>query len=83
MLVYGKNVLMDIDIKKIRKVYLSENFHNKSVFDYLKENNVHYFLCSRVQMDKMVNGNHQGVIIDMDDYDYYSLDNIEIGRAHV
>ena len=76
MLVYGKNVLMDIDIKKIRKVYLSENFHNKSVFDYLKENNVHYFLCSRVQMDKMVNGNHQGVIIDMDDYDYYSLDNI-------
>ena len=71
MLVYGKNVLMDIDIKKIRKVYLSENFHNKSVFDYLKENNVHYFLCSRVQMDKMVNDN----IVD-DDF-VVALDHLE------
>lgn len=76
MLVYGKNVLMDIDAKRIRKVYLSINFHQQEVFTYLKEKGIRYFLCPKSQLDKMVDGNHQGVVIDMDDYDYYSLDSI-------
>jgi len=38
MLVYGKNVLMDMDSKKIRKVYLSDHLHSGEIFTYLKEN---------------------------------------------
>jgi 23S rRNA (guanosine2251-2'-O)-methyltransferase len=76
MLVYGKNVLKDIDSKKIRKVYLNENFHNKEIIDYLSTNNIHYFLVSKQQLDRMVDGNHQGVVIDMDEYQYYTLNYI-------
>jgi 23S rRNA (guanosine2251-2'-O)-methyltransferase len=76
MLVYGKNVLKDIDSKKIRKVYLNENFHNKEIIDYLSTNNIHYFLVSKQQLDRMVDGNHQGVVIDMDEYQYYTLNDI-------
>lgn len=77
MLVYGKNVLMDIESKKIRKVYLSENLHNKEIFDYLNNKNIHYFLCPKSQLDKMVMGNHQGVVLEIDDYEYYTLDSVQ------
>lgn len=76
MLVYGKNVLKDIDSKKIRKVYLNENFHNKEIIDYLSKNNIRYFLVNKQQLDRMVDGNHQGVVIDMDEYQYYTLNDI-------
>lgn len=76
MLVYGKNVLKDIDSKKIRKVYISENFHDKDILSYLKENNLKYMISSKQQLDKLVVGNHQGIVIDIDDYTYYSLNDI-------
>ena len=77
MLVYGKNVLMDMDSKKIRKVYLSDHLHSGEIFTYLKEKGIHYFLCPKSRLDKMVVGNHQGVVLEIDDYNYYSLDSIE------
>lgn len=77
MLVYGKNVLKDIDSKKIRKVYLSENLHDKEIYDYLKENHIHYLNVSKKQIDKMVVGNHQGIVIEIDEYVYSSLDDIK------
>ena len=76
MLVYGKNVLKDIDIKKIRKVYVSENLHDKEIFTYIKENKIRYMLSTKQQLDKMVVGNHQGIVVDMNDYEYYSLEEI-------
>jgi 23S rRNA (guanosine2251-2'-O)-methyltransferase len=77
MLVYGKNVLKDIDSKKIRKVYINENLHDKDIMLYLKNNNIRYFLVPKQQLDSMSTGNHQGVIIDMDDYNYYNLKDID------
>lgn len=77
MLVFGRNVLKDIDIKKIRKVYVAESLHDKDIFKYLKENNIRYLLSSKQQLDNMVSGNHQGVVLDVDDYSYYSLEDIK------
>lgn len=76
MLVYGKNVLKDVDVKKIRKVFVSENFHDKEIFAYLKENKIRYMVSSKQQLDKMAIGNHQGIVVDINDYEYYSLDDI-------
>ena len=75
MIVYGKNVLKDIDLKKIRKVYLVENFRDKDIIQYLEQNHIRYFYCPKNQMDKMIKGNHQGVIIEIDDYQYASFEN--------
>lgn len=76
MLVYGKNVLKDIDSKKVRKVYVSENLHDKEIYAYLKDKNIRYMISKKQQLDNMVVGNHQGIVIDIDDYTYYSIDDI-------
>lgn len=76
MLIYGKNVLKDIDTKKIRKVYLSENMHDKEIMHILKEKKLRYNIVKKKELDKMVSGNHQGVVLDVLDYEYYTLDDI-------
>ena len=40
MIVYGKNVLKDIEVTKIKKVFLSEGFRNQEVIDYLRKNKI-------------------------------------------
>ena len=77
MLVYGKNVLKEIDLKKIRKVYIQENLHDSSFLSYLEKNHIRYLFSSKLQLDKMISGNHQGIVIDILDYDYYELDDIQ------
>lgn len=76
MLVYGKNVLKDVEVKKIRRVYLNEKFHDKEIIDYLEENHIRYFYRPKSQLDKMVDRNHQGIVIDMDSFEYSSFDSI-------
>lgn len=76
MLVYGKNVLKELDLKKVRKVYLSKTQKDFKVSNFLTENHIRYELVDNNRLDKMVTGNHQGIIIDINDYDYYKLSDI-------
>ena len=73
MLVYGRNVLKELDKKKIRKIFISSN----ELIPYLKEENLKYDLVPRQKLDKMVKGNHQGIVIDVFDYEYYTMDDID------
>ncbi len=73
MLVYGRNVLKELDKKKIKKIYLS----SKELIPLLKEKNLKYDFVSKNVLDRMVNGNHQGIVIDIYDYDYYTMDDID------
>ena len=73
MLVYGRNVLKELDKKKIRKIYISSN----ELVSYLKENNLKYDMVPKQRLDSMVKGNHQGIVIDVYDYEYYTLDDID------
>ncbi len=74
MYVCGKNVLKETPVSKIHKVYLKENFHDQEVLKYLKENKIHYELIPEFRLNKMVNSPHQGIVLDINDYEYYSLD---------
>ncbi len=74
MLVCGKNVLKETPISKIHKVYLKENFHDSEILQYLKENKIRYEIIPSFRLDKMVNEKHQGLVIDINDYEYYDLD---------
>ena len=76
MLVFGKNVLKELDPKKIRKAYLNKNLKDDSVKKFLLDNHIRFELVDNFRLDKLVNGNHQGIVIDIDDYNYYSLDDI-------
>jgi len=76
MRVAGKNVFNELDKKKIRKVYLSKSFKDKEILDYIRNNKLKYVLCDNKIMDSMIN-NNQGVIVDINDYDYKTMDVID------
>lgn len=76
MLVCGKNVLKETPITKIHKVYLKEGFKDQEILTYLKENRLKYEFAPEFRLNKMVNERHQGVVIDMDDYTYYKLEDV-------
>lgn len=73
MLVYGKNVLRELDKNKIKKIYVSSN----DLIPYLENEGLKYDLVPKVKLDKMVKGNHQGIVIDIHDYEYYKMDDID------
>ncbi|MBQ6841463.1 MAG: 23S rRNA (guanosine(2251)-2'-O)-methyltransferase RlmB [Bacilli bacterium] len=72
MLVYGKNVLHELDKKQIKKVYVAR----KEYLVYLHENNIKYDFVDNSILDKKVKGNHQGIVIDIFDYEYYNYEDI-------
>ena len=73
MLVYGRNVIKELDRKKIRKIYIS----SKELIPYLKEEKLKFDIVPKQKLDSMVKGNHQGIVIDVYDYEYYSMDDID------
>lgn len=78
MRVYGKNVAKEvIEKENIKKAYISKNFNNKEIIDKLRENKVQIKFMDRNIMDKMEKGNHQGIILEIEDYEYTSFDEIE------
>lgn len=76
MLVYGKNTLKELETKKIRRVFINKNSKDKELFEYLKNNKIKYELVDNFILDKKANGKHQGIVIEIDDYNYYSLKDV-------
>ena len=76
MLVCGKNVLKETPVNKIHKVYLKENFKDKDILNYLKENKIKYEFLPETRLNKMVSEHHQGVVLDINDYEYYKLEDV-------
>lgn len=73
MRVYGINVLKELDTKKIKKVYTTR----REVIDYCQSNKVKYEVVDNNFLNKLTKENHQGVIIEVFDYDYYNFHDVE------
>lgn len=69
MLVYGKNVLYEIEPEKVKKAFISR----REYIDYLSDKRIKYDFVDNYALDKMVDGNHQGIVMDIFDYDYYDI----------
>lgn len=76
MIVWGKNVFNELDKSQIKKIYLSKNFNNEEIFNVIKNNKLKYIVTDIRVMDKMAM-NHQGIIVDIHEYKYGSLDDIK------
>ncbi|MDD2504766.1 MAG: 23S rRNA (guanosine(2251)-2'-O)-methyltransferase RlmB [Bacilli bacterium] len=76
MRVCGKNVFKELDIEKIKKIYLSRNNKDVEIFNYLKKNNLKYILTDPTLMNQMMS-NNQGIIIDIHDYEYGTLEDVK------
>lgn len=72
MLVYGPNVLKELETKRIKKVYTSR----KEIIDYCRNNKISYEFMESNKLNHLIKGNHQGVVIDVYEYDYYKYDDI-------
>ncbi len=72
MLVYGKNILKEIDKKKIKKVYCAR----KEYLDYLQENKIRYEYTDVNKLNNMIDGLHQGIVIDIYDYEYKTIKDV-------
>jgi 23S rRNA (guanosine2251-2'-O)-methyltransferase len=72
MKVYGKNVFNELreDIKSIKKVYIANNFSDKDIINFIKNNGISHTFVDIKKMDSMVDGRHQGIIIEINEYDY-------------
>ena len=68
MLAYGKNVLLMMNPKEIKKVYISKN--DLEIKKFLKDNKIHFVVTSNEVLNKMVKGNHQGVVIEREEFKY-------------
>jgi len=75
MRVCGKNVFNELDITKIKKIYLSKSFRDEQISKIIKEKKLKYVLTENHIMDKMAS-NHQGIIIDIHDFNYGNLSDI-------
>lgn len=78
MLVYGKNVALEYleNDKKINKVFLSDTFNDNYIKDLINRKHIQIKHKKKFEMDKLCNGLNQGIILDVEDYKYASIDTI-------
>ncbi len=79
MKVFGKNVFNELksNTDKIRKVYLSTSFHDEEIIRFIKENKLSYVTVDKKKFDSMVSGNTQGIILDVEEFEYKNLKEID------
>ena len=74
--IYGKNVVKEAinANKNIFQLLLSAN--NKELIDLAKAKHFNYKILDNKELNKLVDGLHQGAIAEVESYQYYSLQNI-------
>jgi len=83
--VFGKNVFNELksNTTQIRKVYLSPSFKDKEIIDFIKKNNISYVNLDRKAFDRLSEGNTQGIILEVDDYKYKSLKEVDLSQKRI
>lgn len=73
MLVYGPNVLKELDPKRIKKVFS----FRKEIIRFCEDKKIPYEFMDNNKLNRFTKANHQGVVIDVYDYEYYDFNNLE------
>ena len=78
MLVYGRNVAKEVlkNPKKVKKVILQENFDDKIINSLIEKSKLNVEYVSKSKINDLCDGAHQGIILDITDYQYTRLDDI-------
>ena len=81
MLVYGKNIAERILkdeklLEKIKFIYIDEVFLKKNGYLFSKNLKSKIKIKQKRELDNLANGVHQGIIIDMEDYNYTSFSDL-------
>ena len=78
MLVYGRNVCEELlkKDKDINKIYLQDNYGDKSIISLIENKKLSCKYLPKQKMDSLCNGVHQGIIFDVPEYRYSSLEEV-------
>lgn len=78
MLVYGRNVAKELleNNFKINKIYIQEGFNDQNIITMLENSKIEYLTVSKREIDRLAPGVNQGIILDIPDYSYKSLENV-------
>lgn len=75
MYIYGKNASKEALQKgKVKQAFLYKKFKEREIQTLLENKNVKVTYLDKYELDKKQKGNHQGIILEVEDYKYYSLD---------
>lgn len=83
MLVFGKNVVEEIlkNNKKIHKAYIYKHFNDELILSELQKRNVEIKFTDKMELDRLANGNHQGIIVSIPDFIYSDIDEMTAGDS--
>ena len=77
MYIYGKNAAKkSLAKEEVKEAFLYENFHDKDLLDKLINKKIKINYLSKKQLDKLEKGNHQGIVLKVNDYEYAPLQEI-------
>lgn len=78
MLVYGRNSCYEMlkSEQGVKKVYLDKNFSDKKLISLIENRKIKPYFYNKIQLDELVNANHQGIIMDVGEYEYSDIDDI-------
>lgn len=78
MYIYGKNVAEEALLKgeKIKQAFIYEKFNDKNLLNKISSKNIKINYVTKYDLDRLQSGNHQGIILEVPDYDYAALDEV-------
>ena len=79
--VFGKNTVREVlnNKKRALKLFVSKN--NQELIALAVNNKIPYEVVDNNYLNKLVNGNHQGAVLEIEEYSYTTVDDI-INNAH-
>lgn len=78
MYICGKNVVTEVlkNHQKVKKAYIYKNFHDDFILSELKKQKIPMELLEKYELDKLAKGNHQGIMLNVPDYEYAQVDEL-------
>lgn len=78
MYVYGKNVVNEVlkNKKRVIEAYVYNNFSDETLLNKIKRTNAPINYLDKHEIDKIIDGNHQGVVLKVEDYEYVDIEEL-------
>lgn len=85
MRVYGKNVFNELkdDPDRIRKVYISSSFKDQNIIEHIQKSGIPYVVVEKKKFDHMAEGNNQGIMFEIKDFDYKDIKELDLNEKIV
>ena len=85
MLVYGRNVAKEIlkSDKNVKKVMLQRDFNEKEIISLIEKRNLTCEYLDKKELSKFEKYSHQGIILDIEDFVYSKLEDMNFDENSV